>query len=244
MKKEWEDLKRLIKQSHVVVEVVDSRDIEGTRLPVAERMAGTNRLLVLANKADLLHEGDVPEVPRKGILVSAKETDEKQRRELIGLILAKTASRPVKALFIGYPNVGKSSLINMLAHRKAAKVSSVAGTTRNVQWVRVSDELRVTDYRGLYPKQPRGELVRKGAINVSEDAERFAHDFAARVLENPKLRAWLEEKYDMSLEDAKDSEDVLVSIAKRRNWYVKGGELNTTEAAKSLVRAMKEAPEI
>jgi hypothetical protein len=48
----------------------------------------------------------------------------------------------------------------------------------------------------------------------------------------------------MSLEEAKGSEDVLIAIAKRRNWYIKGGELNITEAAKSLVRAMKEAPEL
>lgn len=240
----WAFLKKLMKEANVIVEVVDARDIKGTRLPIAEKMAGTNRLLIVANKTDLLHE-ELPELPKNAIAISAKEADEKQRRSFIKAILAKTKSRPVRALFIGYPNIGKSSLINMLAHRKAAKVSSIAGTTKNIQWVKITEELTATDYRGMFPeKEAKGELVRKGAINIEGNEERYAYDFAEKILKNSKLRKWLEEKYDIDLSKAETSEDVLVAIAKRRNWYLKGGELNISEAARSLARAMKEAPQI
>ncbi|MBU0532082.1 50S ribosome-binding GTPase [Candidatus Micrarchaeota archaeon] len=239
----WKLLKKLMKEAQVIIEVVDARDIEGTRLPIAERMAGTNRLLILANKKDLLSEK--VKVPRKGMLVSAKTADKDERKELINAILAKNSTRPMRALFIGYPNVGKSSLINMLAHRKAAKVSALAGTTKNVQWVRINEELQVTDYRGMFPdKETRSELVRKGALDVHGDEERYAYKLADDILKNQKLRTWLEGKYDFSLKDAKTSDDVLAAIAKRRNWYIKGGELNISEAAKSLLRIMREAPEI
>ena len=245
MARQWELLKKLIRQANVIIEVVDARDIEETRLPVAERMAGTNRLIIMANKSDLLHEGETVEVPRKGFLISAKTADEKKRKELIGIILGKTQSRPVKALFVGYPNVGKSSIINMLAHRKAAKVSSIAGTTKNAQWVNVTRELQVTDYRGVFPeKEKRMELVRKGAINVEGHEDKYVHQLAEKVLSNKRLRKWLEQKYDIDLSNAGNSDDVLVAIAKRRNWYLKGGELNLNEAAKSLMRTMKDAPEI
>ncbi|MBD3209814.1 hypothetical protein GF318_00345 [Candidatus Micrarchaeota archaeon] len=241
----WAALKKLIRKSDVVVEVADARDIEGTRIPAAEKMAGTRKLVLVANKRDLLEEGNCPKVPKKGLLVSARERNEKERRVLINTILERTSSRPAKALFIGYPNVGKSTLINMLAGRKAAKASSIAGTTRNVQWIRINEDLKATDYRGIFPEnEAKKELARKGAINVEKDAERYAFDFAEKILKRPELKKWAEKRFDIELGDAEDSEDVLNAIAVRRGMYLKGGELNLHEAAKSLVRAMMEAPEI
>lgn len=238
-------LKKLIRNADVVIEVVDARDISGTRIHAAERTAGTNRLIVIANKTDLLPKGTELRVPRKGLQISAKKADEKQRKALIRTILEKTSARPARVLVLGYPNVGKSSLINMLAQRKAAKVSSIAGTTKNVQWVKVSDELLATDYRGLYPeKEKKAELARKGAINVEHDAERYAYEAAEKILKSPKLKEWIAAQFDMDLEAAGDSGELLEAIAKRRNLYLKGGELNIHEAAKALLRAMREAPEM
>ncbi|MDD5171630.1 MAG: hypothetical protein PHF60_01185, partial [Candidatus ainarchaeum sp.] len=109
----------------------------------------------------------------------------------------------------------------------------------------VYGELIVSDYRGLFPARDTEEaLVRKGAINVQGEEEIHAHRFAERVLGNDILRRWLEKRYDIDLEGAETSEDVLARIAERRKWYLKGGELNIAEAARSLLRAMKEAPEI
>lgn len=243
----WAALKNMIHGADVIVEVVDARDIAGTRLPIAEKWAGSKRLLMAVNKTDLLPEGAVvPGLPNKGIAISAKTGGEEGRKLLLRGIMARTTAKPpVKAIFIGYPNVGKSSLINMLAERKATRVSAVAGTTKNIQWIRVSGDLIVSDYRGIFPARDSEEaLVRKGALNVQGEEEHHAYRFAERVLGNDTLRMWLEQRYDVELSGAKTSEDVLSRIAERRKWYLKGGELNLAEAARSLVRAMKEAPEI
>lgn len=238
--KEWKRLRELIHEADVIVEIADARDVDGTRLPLAERWSGSKRLLVVVNKCDLADA----EPPKHGIKTSAKKADEKERRRIIRCILAKSSSRPVKALFIGYPNVGKSSVINMLAKRRAAKVSSVAGTTRNVQWIRINDALMVTDYRGVYPKAEKKEdLVRKGAVKI-EHAEGYAYKFAEKALKSEKLRKWLEKKFDIDFSDAEDAEQVLSMIAERRKLYIKGGELNLEEAARMLLRSMKDAPEI
>lgn len=235
-------LERLIHRADVIVEVVDARDIEGTRLRLAEKLSGVSRLLIMVNKIDLVDE---VQPPKRAIKVSAKNRDEKERRRIIECILARCSTRPVKALLIGYPNVGKSSIINMLAGRKATKVSAVAGTTKDVQWVRINSALMVTDYRGVYPKKEKKEdLARKGAINVQRDAQVYAYKFAKKVLSSRKLRGWLEKKLDIDLSKVKTDEEVLSVIAERRKLYVKGGELNIDEAARVLVRAMKEAPEI
>jgi ribosome biogenesis GTPase A len=54
----------------------------------------------------------------------------------------------------------------------------------------------------------------------------------------------MEEKYDLKIGDGTKPEELLAAMAERRKWYLKGGELNIAEAARSIVRAIKEAPEI
>jgi ribosome biogenesis GTPase A len=242
----WSYLKDMIHGADVIVEVVDARDVEATRLPIAEKWAGSKRLMMIANKSDLLPEGaKEPVLQNKGIVISAKNNDERERRRIIHAIKERSGKRPIRALLIGYPNVGKSSIINMLAKRRAARVSPVAGTTKNIQWVKISPELTLSDYRGLFPShEPKDELVRKGALNLPEDAERHAYKFAQRILDNHSLRKWIEERYDIDLRGISSPEEVLDLVAKRRGWLLKGGEPNIAEAARSLVRALKEAPVI
>jgi ribosome biogenesis GTPase A len=240
MAKDWRALRQLIKEANVVVEVVDARDVRNTRLMLAEAWA-EKKLIIIANKMDLADR--VPEDAR--FVISAKENNDSERRKIISEIVSRTKKRPVKALFIGYPNIGKSSIINMLAKRKAAKVSPVAGTTKNVQWIRVTPELMVTDYRGVYPKGEEQEtLMRKGAVNVEQDAELHAYAFAKRVLESKRLRSWVGKKLDMKLSEIADEDELFAAIAKRRKLFIRGGELNWEEAARILVRLMREAPEI
>ena len=241
----WSELKKLIHKADVIVELVDARDVSGTRIPIAERWAGTRRLLVVVNKIDLLPENMHHVFLPRSIPVSAKKASKEERRQLIRAILSRTQTRPAKALFIGYPNIGKSSLINMLAGRKVARVSPVAGTTMDVQWININNVLVATDYRGIFPeKQTKESLVRKGAINVHGEELVYAHKFAREILANKTLRNWLERRYDIDLSNVKSPDDVLAIIAERRKWYVSGGELNILEAARSIVRAMAEAPEI
>ncbi|MDD5339986.1 MAG: 50S ribosome-binding GTPase [Candidatus ainarchaeum sp.] len=243
---EWAFLKGMIHGADIIIEVVDARDVQGTRLPAVERMAGSRRLLMVANKTDLLPGGAMlPKLANKGFTISATTANENQRQALIRAIMARTKTRPVRALLVGYPNVGKSTLINMLAHRSVARVSPVAGTTKDIQWINITPDLTISDYRGLFPKkEAKAELVRKGAMDVRGDEEVHAHPFAERVLRSRVLRSWLERRFDVDLKAAHTSEGILAAIAARRRLFIKGGELNLEEAARLLVRAMKEAPEI
>ncbi len=242
----WSFLKDMIHGADVIIEIVDARDVQGTRLPIAEKWAGSKRLLMVANKIDLLKPGTMlPKLQNKGIYLSAKKFSEQDRWDFLNGIMARTSVRPVKAILVGYPNVGKSSLINMVVRRSVTRVSAVAGTTKNIQWVKVNDELMISDYRGLFPNKETPEmLVRKGAINVAGNEEKFAYQFLERVSKKPHLVEWLEEKYGIKLKDAKNPEEILEKIAKRRGWCLKGGEPNIEEAARSIVRTMKDAPEI
>ncbi len=240
MAKDWRALRQLIKEANVVVEVVDARNVRGTRLPLAETWAGA-KLMIIANKMDLADK--TPNDTH--FVISAKYAEDSERRKIISEMVGRTKKRPVKALFIGYPNIGKSSIINMLAKRKAARVSPVAGTTKNIQWININTELKATDYRGVYPKgEDEDDLMRKGAVNIEKDAELHAYAFAKRVIRSKKLRAWVEKKLDMDLSGIYDEDVLFRAIAKRRKLVIRGGELNTDEAARILVRLLRDAPEI
>ncbi|MBI5223022.1 50S ribosome-binding GTPase [Candidatus Micrarchaeota archaeon] len=247
-KANWFLLRDLIQQADVVLEIIDARDPVHTRLPLAEQWAGSNRLLIIANKVDLLTSQDnLPELSHNGIYVSAKDRSEKTRKTIMAAIRKRARTLPARGVVVGYPNVGKSSIINLLAQKSAAKVSSVAGTTTHVQWIKVAGDILINDYPGVFPPSEKNSvLIRKGALNVSSDAIGPAYEFLQNVLKSPNLLGWLETYYDVELKslDLSDPEDILAIIAKRRGWLVKGGKPNLDDAAMSVLRAMREAPEL
>jgi len=241
----WASLRKLIHEADIIVEVVDSRDVEGTRLRFTEKWIGSARLLIVANKADLLPQGAKAKVPERAFVISAKTASIEKKKSLIDAMLSRTQKRPARALLLGYPNVGKSTLINSLSGRRAARVSPIAGTTKDVQWIRINDDLTIVDYRGIFPpKEQKHDLVRKGAVNVQGDEEEHVYLIAAKILASPVLRKWLEEKYDFQIGTITQPDELLALMAERRKWYLKGGVLNIAEAARSLMRAIKEAPEL
>ncbi len=240
----WAFLRKLIREADVVIEIIDARDPSATRIQLAERWAGSNRLVIAVNKIDLLEKGARPVLPRGVVRVSGKDQSGDSRKRLLEAIRKRARKLPARGVVVGYPNVGKSTLINMLARRKAARVAPVAGTTTNIQWIRVESDILISDFPGVFPKGERKEeLVRKGALDTP-DPESYVHEQAERIIRNKILRRWIEEYFDIDLSDAKNSEDVLERIAKRRGLLQKGGEINASAAAGVLLKAMREAPQI
>jgi ribosome biogenesis GTPase A len=208
-------------------------------------MAGSNRLIIVANKADLLSEGTKVKSHARLFSFSARSSDKKEKEALIDFILARTTKRPARALLLGYPNIGKSTLINSLSGRHAARVSPIAGTTKDVQWVNINKDLTITDYRGIFPPgEKRHDLIRKGAVNLHGDEDEHIYVIVKKILASPGLRKWIEKKYDFKIGEVNAPDRLLELLAERRKWYLKGGVLNIQEASRNLMRAMKEAPEI
>ena len=81
-------------------------------------------------------------------------------------------------------------------------------------------------------------------MNIEKDAELHAYDFAKRALGSKRLRQWIGEKLDMELAGIEDEDALFAAIAQRRKLFIRGGELNIEEAARILVRLMRDAPEI
>lgn len=139
---------------------------------------------------------------------------------------------------IGYPNVGKSSIINMLTGRGAARTSPRAGFTRGIQKVKLADGLLLLDTPGVMSDEDAAEsqakhLKKHATIGVrTYDSTRHPEFIVAEIMaEHPGL---FEEHYDIDAEG--DSEVLLETLGKKRNLLLKGGAIDMDRAARIVLK--------
>ena len=175
----------------IVLEVIDARIPLSTSYENIEKLTGNKPRLIIINKADLadpdlnplwlnyLHE----KTGMKAILTSSSNSADISSIIKIATELAKpqidklTAKgmlpRAVRAVVIGMPNVGKSSIINKLIKTSKVKTGSKAGVTRSLQWVRINPKLELMDTPGIIPVKldNQDKAIRLAIVNsVSEKA--------------------------------------------------------------------------
>ena len=154
---------------------------------------------------------------------------------------AKGMTRPLRAMIVGIPNVGKSSLINRLAADKKAKVENRPGVTLNKQWVKTSIGIDLLDMPGvLWPKFDErrvGEnLAMTGAIKDDiMDTDTLSCTLCVRLRES--YPALLCERYKLDENEISDLEgwEIVELIGRKRGFLVSGGEINFERTAKMLL---------
>ena len=161
-------LKENLKRVDVVLEVLDARIPLTSHHPQLQAWIGNKPKILVVNRMDMIPEKTRQEWLRwfrgrneepyftnakqgkgiKAILSPAKAVGKSmnQRRRDRGM-----RDRPVRAVVIGFPNVGKSALINRLVGRKAVASARKAGVTRQLQWVKISPEIELLDAPGVIP---------------------------------------------------------------------------------------------
>jgi len=230
----------VIRMSDIILEIVDARFAEATRNRQLERkaVAQEKTLIVVANKVDLAEEQKIRAEKQRimqefpCILMSAKERKGKKR--LLQEIGKASHGESVVVGVIGYPNTGKSSIVNLLKGKKSARTSRKAGFTRGEQEIKISETLSVIDTPGVIPVKERDEfkLFLVGAKNTQDLKDReFAAEKLAELLlkEKPGL---LEKVYGIK---AKECGEVLEELAFKRNRLLKGGNPDTEAAARILL---------
>ncbi|MGK7936034.1 MAG: ribosome biogenesis GTPase YlqF, partial [Xenococcaceae cyanobacterium] len=161
-------LKENLKRVDVVLEVLDARIPLTSHHPQLKAWIGNKPRILVVNRMDM-----IPEKTKQEWLSWFKEqgeeplfTNAKQGKGIKAILKAAQAvgvsmnqrrrdrgmrDRPVRAVVIGFPNVGKSALINRLVGRKAVASARKAGVTRQLQWVRISPEIELLDAPGVIP---------------------------------------------------------------------------------------------
>ena len=249
-----------IKLVDLVVEVLDARIPISSRNPDIDSLANNKARLVLLNKADLAdnkyNEKWVAYFKDKGItalLINAKTgnglkgiqaavqeacKEKIQRDRKRGI-----KNRPVRAMVVGIPNVGKSTFINAYAGRACAKTGNKPGVTKGKQWIRLGKNLELLDTPGiLWPKFESQIIGRNIAFIGSMNdqiiqIEELALDLI-EVLEKLYpgiLKTRYEEETPIKIETEDTKVQMLYQICESRKCYKKGEEYDTEKAAALLM---------
>ncbi len=243
-----------IKLIDLVIELVDARIPLSSRNPDIDELGKNKARLVLLNKSDLAEEkwndawaayfkfrgfSAVKVNSRKGggiksiqsvIRDACSEKIERDRKR--GIL-----NRPVRAMVVGIPNVGKSTFINALAGKACAKTGNKPGVTKGKQWIRLNKQVELLDTPGiLWPKFEDQEVgLRLAFIGSIKDEIVNTEELAAELIRflGQYYPGAIPDKYSTSMDE--DPYVVLNGIARSRNCILRGNELDTEKAAFMLL---------
>lgn len=254
-----------LKLVDVVLELLDARVPRSSRNPMIDDIVGSKPRLVLLNKADLADPaataawsdhfralGLEPLAIDANAGTGVRDIPDKVRlllRERIERQIRKGMKpRPPRAMIVGIPNVGKSTLINRLAGRRAAATGDRPGVTKGQQWIRTGGELELLDTPGiLWPKFEDPEVgyrlaatgaIREEILPVEEVACYVLRHLAAHYGDTLRERYGLAQVPD-ALPDLASASGLLEEIGRRRGCLAGGGQVDLGKAAGVLLRDLR-----
>src|SRR3989338_2476256 len=238
MKNFWKIVNDVIRKSDIILEVVDARFYSESRNEELEKkvMRAGKKLIIVLNKCDLVSKDLLDKIKKQipdSVFVSSKEN---LGTTILRKKILETAKRKeVIAGVVGYPNTGKSSLINMLKHSSAAKTSKESGLTRAKQLIRIDRKIVMIDTPGVlqYMEKDKSKLVLLNAISASQAKE---PDIPAMEIiekfskENPSA---LEKFYGIELKE--DAYETLEEIARKLRKFRKKGEIDIDSVSRKII---------
>jgi ribosome biogenesis GTPase A len=249
IKKAFKSIDRFLPVVDVIVELVDARMPEGSRLSGYTGRLGKQRVIALG-KSDLADKKEtrkwVERYRSEGCVCVALDARKKSSVKKLAELIKKSAftsttkgiapNRKVRrVMIIGIPNVGKSTLINSLAGRKAARSANTPGVTRDVQWIKLSGKLELLDLPGIldFGLLGRGNILKLINTIPGKDQECFEQAvLLCRVLVASGCASCVP-----GLEQADNKyEHFLSDYARKMNFLIKGGELDLHRAAADMIK--------
>lgn len=244
----WGELHKVIDSSDVVIQVLDTRDPQGTRCRYVERLLakqGAHKQLVfLLNKCDLVPTWVTSrwlrilsrEYPTLAFHANVKHSFGKGAlinvlRQLKKLHADK---KSISVGIVGYPNVGKSSVINTLRGKKVVSVAPVPGETKVWQYVTLYRQIFLVDCPGVVHQgecDSEADAVLKGVVRVESLGDTAAH-FIGPLLSRVSVEA-IRRAY--GVQDWSDPDDFCEKLARRTGKLLKKGEPDVTNVARAVL---------
>ncbi|MEQ2526465.1 ribosome biogenesis GTPase YlqF [Robertmurraya yapensis] len=248
-----------LKLVDIIFELVDARIPYSSRNPMIDEIIQHKPRLVLLNKADMADKEVTKEWIRfldeqgikslainshagagmKDIVIAAKSIlkEKFDRMEAKGV-----KPRAIRAMIVGIPNVGKSTLINRLAKKNIARTGNTPGVTKAQQWIKVGKELELLDTPGiLWPKFEDQEVGSKLALTGAiKDTILNLQDvciYGLRFLEREYPQR-LKERYSLDV-IPEDVVELFNEIGKRRGALMSGGEINYDKVTELVIRDIR-----
>ncbi|HYL26666.1 MAG TPA: ribosome biogenesis GTPase YlqF [Candidatus Nitrosotalea sp.] len=233
-------MRELLQLIDVVVEVVDARIVRSGRNPLLDELAARRARVVALTRDDLAE----PKVTKRwlaelaGCGYAAVAVDARSARSVARVAALVTQASPLgartggilRAMVVGIPNSGKSSIINAILKRSAARTEDRAGVTRHMQWFRLARNAELVDTPGVLPPKISGAGAQwKLALCGAVPQDRYDPQEVAAA-----FHRWLRAR------GAADRAPDLEAFAAQRGFLRRHGETDYHNAALSYVRAFND----
>ncbi|KAK6591025.1 hypothetical protein RS030_111763 [Cryptosporidium xiaoi] len=245
----WQELYKVIDSSDIIIHVLDARDPEGTRCRYIEdyisKECKQKYILFVINKVDLIPKWVISKwigfygSYRPTIAFHSSITNSFGKRTLFH-VLRQYASllkdkKHVSVGFIGYPNVGKSSIINTLRGSKVCKVAPIPGETKIWQYIHLTHRIYLIDCPGIVPPESAigHNIVLRGAVRPEKLSDPCI--YIKKLLTIVKEKH-IKERYNLgNLDRWDDSDEFLTIVGKRLGKILRGGEVDLATTAKIIL---------
>ncbi|MEK4461237.1 ribosome biogenesis GTPase YlqF [Paenibacillus sp. FSL H8-0315] len=261
-RRQIEDKLKLI---DVVIELLDSRLPLSSRNPMIDDILRDKPRLIILNKADLAD----PEITRKWLAYFKEQghvahpvdastgTGVKEIPEQVKLLLKEKIDRQIargmnpramRALIVGIPNVGKSTLINRMAGKSIAATGDRPGVTKGQQWIKTGGNLELLDTPGiLWPKFEDQDVgyrlavtgaIKEEILNIEDIAfyavKYLVKDYGTRFQERFGI-----EKLPEDLENPDEIVAVMEAVGRKRGCLISGGRVDLEKASRALLHELR-----
>lgn len=244
-----------VKLIDLIIELVDARVPYSSKNPDIDEIGKNKSRVILLNKSDLADSGENQKWKNYYSSLGYKvlEIDARNKASLKGIInIVKEAckekierdkkrgimNRPIRAMVVGIPNVGKSTFINSFASKACTKTGNKPGVTKGKQWIRLSKELELLDTPGiLWPKFENNTVGERLALigSINDDIiDKNELSLAMIDFLVSKYSNSLYDRYNIEYKGEKSIE-ILEQIAVKRGCLIKGGEIDYLKASTLLI---------
>ncbi|CQR71433.1 Ribosome biogenesis GTPase A [Sporomusa ovata DSM 2662] len=250
-------IREQLKLIDVVIELLDARIPLSSANPVIAELVEGKPKVVALNKADLAEPARTAEwvsyfrhlgfttvtldsASGKGTKELANKVEQEASEKIAKLAAKGIKGRAVRAMILGIPNVGKSSLINRLLGTATAKTGDKPGVTRGQQWLKIGKNLELLDTPGvLWPRMDDQEVAVKLAVTgaIKDDI----YDMEKVILNlleilNARYRDRLCERYKLTPEQlTEDTNELLALIAAKRGCLQSGGTVDCEKTRRMIL---------
>ena len=260
MAKAKREIKEKLEYIDIVYEVIDARMPISSKIIDLDDLIGNKKRIIVVTKYDLCDKEKTNEILKvykdkyPVIIFNLKENCKNEIKELIlktnDLLKDINESRKIKglkprvyrAIVIGAPNVGKSTLINRISGKNSLKTGNRAGVTKGLSWIKVSNTIELMDTPGLlYPKIEDKEvgLTLASFSSINEDIldkEEITKYIIKYLYDNYKDK--LENRYHIKITD-NDVEKIILAIAESTKCYLKS-EIDYNRVYTIILNDLKE----
>lgn len=255
MAKTKRELKENMKYIDLVYEVIDARMPISSRVIDLDEIIKDKPKIIIVTKYDLCDVKKTDQILEKEynndivvkcdllkgnlneILNKTKEVHNSLNkiREEKGMLSSK-----IRVLVVGAPNVGKSTLINRLVGRKSQKTGNQPGVTRNLNWIRINDNIELLDSPGiLYPKLANDEVAQVLAVLSSIKEEILDKEMIASFIIDKLMELYpekLKERYKL---EELDKDTIYDDIGKNRGLIQRGGIIDYDRVFTTIIQDIK-----